>query len=72
MERTINHDAGANLYVVTGADGYVLECFDTNEQASAYLAEFESNVPKTAGEVVALAKKHGALFRWGVVVPLGC
>jgi len=63
MERTIKHDAGANLYAVLGTDGYILECFDTEEQASAYLAEFEANVPKTAGEIIDLAKKHSALFR---------
>lgn len=63
MERTIKYDDGARLYAVIGADGYILECFDTEKQAADYLAEFEATLPKTAGAVMDLAKKYGALFR---------
>ncbi len=62
MKRTIKHDAGANLYAVVGTDGYIIECFNTEKQAADYLAEFEATLPKTGGDVEALAKKHGALF----------
>ena len=63
MNRTIKFDSGANLYAVIGSDGYILECFNTEKQASDYLAELEEKMPKTAGEVSDLAAKHGALFR---------
>jgi hypothetical protein len=63
MERTIKHDTGANLYAVVGCDGYIMECFDMHEQAAAYLSEYEANLPKTVGETLDMAKKHGALFR---------
>ncbi len=63
MERSIKYDDGAKLYAVIGIDGYIMECFDTEKQASEYLAEFELTMPKTVGDVMELAKKHGALFR---------
>lgn len=63
MNRAIKFDSAANLYAVIGTDDYVLECFETEKQAADYLAEFEEKMPKTAGEVSDLAKKHGALFR---------
>ena len=58
----IKYDANANLYVVE-AVGFALECFDTEQAAADYLAEFEATAPKTAGQTMSLAKKHGALFR---------
>lgn len=59
----ITCDIGAKLYAVIGDDGYIVECFDTREQADAYLSEFEATRPATSGAVIELAKKHGALFR---------
>jgi hypothetical protein len=62
MERTIVYDQAVDHYAVIGRDGYIMECFRTEEQAKAYLAEFEATQPKTAGENWDLEKKHGALF----------
>lgn len=63
MNRTIKHDLLANVHVVVGTDGYVMECFDTEKRARDYLAEYEAKTPTTAGAAADLANKHGACFR---------
>ena len=59
----IRYDDGANLYAVLDAEQFVLECFDTEDQAVNFAADFEALSPETSGGREALQQKHGALFR---------